>query len=239
VTLSVSEWLPREAFTEEAVRPVLDRALLAWSERWFVQARAAIIAVQSGSEKPRVAQSLQIKGDTSQAELSGRGKRVLLEAALGIDLSGLTLTECDHRVLDEFALAAVKDLLTALDALAQGGDGPSLCVTLGFDGREMVSVVLPANALIPAMKVAMNGVRGCDAPLKSRIEGLKPSKLIVQGLLGTAEVGLNDLRDLAIGDVVVLDNSLKSLIELKLSDNGQCIGRGRLVRTKDQISIQF
>jgi flagellar motor switch/type III secretory pathway protein FliN len=239
VTIPVSEWLPRDAFTEDAVRPALDQVLLAWSERWFAQARAVITAVQPSSEKPRMVQSLQVKSDASQAELPGRGKRVLLEAALGTDLSGLALTECDHRVLDDFVLAAVKDLLAALDAMAESGDSPALCVTLGLEGRELVNITLPANALIPAMKAAMDGVRARGAAPKSRIEGLKSVKLVAQGLLGTANVSLDELRDLAVGDVVVLDNSLKSLVELKLPSNGQRIGRGRLVRTNDQISIQF
>lgn len=239
MTLSVSEWLPRGAFTEDAVRSALDQPLLAWSERWFTRARATVTTVHAGSEKPRMAQSLQVKGVVAHAELSGRGKRVLLEAALGAELSGLTLTECDHRVLDDFSLAAVKDLLVTLDVLAQSDNGPSLCVALCLDESELADVTLPASALIPAMKASMDSVRESGAAPKSRIEGLKPVKLVAQGLLGTAEVRLDDLRDLAVGDVVVLDNSLQSLVELKLSDIGQCIGRGRLVRTNDRISIQF
>jgi len=240
VAISVSEWLPPDAFTEDAVRPALDQTVSVWSARWFVGARAVISAVHPGGVKPRMAQSLQVKGGVPQAELPGRGKRTLLEAALGTDLSGLTLTECDHRVLDDFAAEAIKDLLAALDSLGEGGaNGPSLCVTLSLEGKEMVCITLPGGVLIPTMKAAIGAVRRRGAAPRSRVDALKPVKLMAEGLLGRAEVTLDDLRDLAVGDVVVLDSSLKSMVELRLPGNSQRIGRGRLVRTNEQISIQF
>jgi len=240
VTLQAGEWLPDDAFTEEAVRLALAEQVSGWSNRWFARAQTEISAVRMSAGKSRLAQSLLVRGVTTEADLSGRGKRTLLEGALGVDLSELTLTESDHKVLDAFATEAVKDMLSALDRMGEGKSGGAmLSVSLSLEGKEMVVVTLSCQVLIPAMKAASGGVCHSDKALRSRTEGLKQVELIVEGFLGQAELTLDDLKGLALGDVVVLDSSLKSPIELRLHSSKQCVGRGRLVRTNNRVSIQF
>ncbi|HJT42302.1 MAG TPA: FliM/FliN family flagellar motor C-terminal domain-containing protein [Rhizomicrobium sp.] len=238
--MSTKEWLPGDAFTTETIRPAVAGVIATWSNRWFRNAQVEIDGVRPAGVKSRIAQSLCVHGAATEAELPGRGKRALLEAALNTDLSGLTLSASDHEILDAFASEAIKDLLSMLDSLGNGGeDDQQLSVSLSLAGSRMMDVILSSQALVPAMKAAMGRTRWSNHAPKMPIEALKPVKLTVEGFLGRAEVTLDDLKGLAIGDVVMLDNALKSPVELRLHATGQRIGRGKLTRTDDKVSIQL
>jgi len=240
VTLQAKEWLPGDAFTLESVRPAMAGVVATWSDRWFANAPVEICTVRPAAGKSRIAQSLYVHGAATEAELSGRGKRALLEAALNTDLSGLVLTASDHEILDAFAGAAVKDLLSMLDGLGHDDSAsPRLSVSLSLAGIEMAEVVVSPQALIPAMKAAMGKATRPGRAPGTRIEALKPVKLVVEGFLGRAELTLDDLNGLAVGDVVILDSSLKSPVELRMQNSGQRVGRGKLTRANDRISIQL
>jgi flagellar motor switch/type III secretory pathway protein FliN len=236
----ISDWLPESAFTEETVGPALHDAISSWCGRWFSSARAEVSAVRLSQASKRMAQGLHVASRSCEAELSGRGKRALLEAALGIDLSGLSLAEGDHRILDSFATAAVNDLLTALDALGEHrGGGPVLCATLVLAGTEMGVLALPSQLLVSAIKKAIGPIRKPAQAPRSRAEALKLVTVKTEGYLGRAQLTVDDLQGLAVGDVIVLDNSLKDPVELRMPDSQKCIGRGKLVRTAESVSIQF
>lgn len=234
------DWLPDTAFTEEIVGQVLRDSISSWSKRWFADAQVDVAAVRLGHVNKRMAQGLHVQGRSCEAELSGRGKRALLEAALGVDLSGMTLTESDHRILDRFAMAAADDLVAALDSLGDGArEGSILSATLSLAGVEMAVLELPAAFLIPQIRKNSGPARKPAHPPKSRSEALRLVPIKAEGYLGRAELTLDDLQGLAIGDVIVLENSLKDPVELRMPGGRQCIGRGKLVRTVESVSIQF
>jgi len=240
VTVAVREWLPHAAFTEDAVRPVLAGPIAAWGARWFVQGLPQMTSLRHPGCEPLAAQCLQVQGKGCHAELSGRAKRALVEAALDVDLSSLTLTESDHKILDAFATEVISDLLGALDGIGDGSAGDALfSVTIALRGKEIAMVALSSQALIPAMKTAIGPPRRSEKPLGSRAEALKPVKLLARGVLGHAELTLDELKDLVAGDVVVLDNSLTNPVELRLSNAERPFARGKLVRTTNQVSIQI
>jgi flagellar motor switch/type III secretory pathway protein FliN len=239
VTEHVREWLPKEAFTREVVRPALSELLSAWSQRWFVHARADVGSVRGG--EPRVVQSPVIAGDCAEIELSGRGKRNLLEALTGVELAGLTLNEADHRVLDAFAGDALADLLAAIDdkVAGKGNDGALVIVSLVLGGKEMCSLFLPEHVLIPAMKGAMARRREAVGRPRGCLEALRPVRLSIEAVVGKAELSLHDLQHLSVGDVVVLDAPLKDGISLRLAGSGRAIGRGKLGRAGAHPTVQL
>jgi flagellar motor switch/type III secretory pathway protein FliN len=240
VTIAVREWLPHAAFTEDAVRPVLAGPIAAWGARWFVEGLPQMTSVRHPECESRPAQCLQVQGKNCHAGLSGRAKRALVEAALGVDLSGLTLMESDHKILDSFATEAISDLLGALDDIGDGSAGDVLfSITIALGGKEIAVVALSCQALIPAMKAAIGPRRRSEKPLGSRTEALKPAKLVAQGVLGHAELTLDELKDLVVGDVIILDNSLQNPVELRLPNTEQPVARGKLVRMTNQVSIQI
>ncbi len=235
MTVATADWLPKAAFSESAVKAVLSGLVGGWSERWFARARASISAVRFSAATAQ--------GDGAALELPGPGKRLLLEAALDCELTGQMLGEGDHSVLDVFAAQIGQDLITALDKLTGAGKQPSGsgCIALGIAvaGSDMLTVRLAAGALVPALKARLGGSRRAGAAPRSRVEALKQTRLEAEAILGRAELALGDLRELSVGDVLILDRALRDPVELRLADGGRTIGRGGLARNGGRISIQF
>lgn len=241
MTGQARDWLPTGAFTLDAVRASMAALIAHWSDRWFLNVKTEIGCVRFSNQNSRSAHSLTLRGATTEAELSGPGKRSLLEAALNTDLSGAVLTASDHEVLNAFASEVVKDLLTIVDS-ALGDDcdqdGPKLSVAILAGGREMIEMIFPSASLVQAIKRTVSNTPDSRKPTP-RAEALKPVKLVAEGLLGRADLTLDDLRNLSIGDVVVLDAAVESTVELRLHSTRKRIARGKMMRTNGRISIQL
>lgn len=239
MTEHVREWLPRDVFTQDVVQPALAGLLTEWSRHWFTRARAGVTAVSF--ETMQAEPALLVDGDAAQIVLSGRGKRHLLEALLGLELADAVISAADHKLLDAIATDAAADLLARIDELAagKGRDGAMLAISLALGSREMAILFLPDHVLIPAMKAAMWRRRQSSEAPQTIAEALKPVPLRAEAVLGQADLTLGDLRHLSVGDVVVLDTSVRDPVELRLANNGRCIGRGRLGRDGVRPSIHF
>ena len=241
MTAAAREWLPKEAFTAEAVSATLSGPLLDWSQRWFVDARVAVSLVTCPANKERPAQGIEITGKSAKAVMPGHGKRRLLEAALGAGLSGKVLSESDHKILDALAVDAMKELLSTLDELSEKSDSESVAIsaTLCLASAELATISLPAHGLVRAVKAMFGTPRAADTAPKELRECLKPVELMTEAVLGRADLALQDVRELAAGDVVLLDRSLRDLVELRLSSGRQQIGRGKLGRLDGRVCVQF
>ena len=236
----VRDWLPEQAFKQESAELILREPLSLWSGRWFTRVDAEVRSARVSCANSQVAQGIQVRGTSSEIRLSGRGKRALLEAALATDLSTMILTESDHKVLDSLATEIASDLLATLDPIGAGFSAePVLSITLALAGVEMAVLDLSMPAFIPVLKKAMGPAREPAQKPRSRIEALKRTFLRVEGYLGRAELTLNELQGLGIGDVIILEKTLKDPVELRLPGSQQFIRRGKLVRTTESISIQF
>jgi flagellar motor switch/type III secretory pathway protein FliN len=238
-------WLPKDAFSLEAVGACLSGPLSAWAERWFVRTPAAVAAVRAG--EPTAAapapQSLNIEGVNAALELSGRGKRRLLEAALDIDLADQPLSEGDRRLLDAFAQKIAQDLVSALDETLSidddGATGAPVVSTIAVGGHDVFSLLVSDHVLAPLIKARV--VDSCPParPLIRRIEALKRTKLNAHGFLGRAELGLDELESLNVGDVLVLDRALAEPVELRLAGRETAMARGRLCQDGGLVAIQL
>jgi hypothetical protein len=87
VTNIAVDWLPREAFGIDAVRVAFDPSIAAWSKNWFVQSKATVSSVVFDGDKPAQATVQRLSGDIASVEVSGRGKRYLVETVLEVNLS--------------------------------------------------------------------------------------------------------------------------------------------------------
>ena len=241
MTLPVRDWLPTEAFSESAVKTALCGPVERWSKRWFAKGAVAVAAVHPAEIAEPSSQSRIAAGTLAEAELTGRGKRVLLEAALDVELAGQTLSEGDHAVLEAFAGAALQDLVSILDETfraAADGNGPRLRISLSLGGGDLLAVTLPRHVLVPALRARLAAARGNRDVPRSRLGALASTKVTAEAVLGQAELSFADLSNLGVGDVVILDRPLQEPVDLRLS-GGQRIGRGRLSRNGGRVAIQL
>lgn len=238
-------WLPKDAFSLEAVGACLAQPVTVWAERWFVRAPAAIAAVRmdaAGAATPAQPGTVT-EGVNAVLELGGHGKRRLLEAALDVDLTAQTLGDGDRRLLDEFARAIVRDLAASLDAVPLTGsdDGAAATVvcTITVAGHDVLSLRVPDCALATMIKAAMTQADAAKPVLARRSDALKRTTLTVLGHLGRAELAIDELESLSIGDVLILDRPLVEPVELRLAGNEAPLARGRLSQDSGAISIQL
>jgi flagellar motor switch/type III secretory pathway protein FliN len=235
VTPAVRDWLPADAFTGTAVEAALAAVIAQWSERWF---KRADIGVRIASTNRAAAQD-----DVAAVEFPESGKRVLLEAALGMPVAGQSVTDGDRRVLDVFAIQIAEDLATALTkafgTATSANAGRSITAMFSLSEGDLLSVSFPEHVVVPMLKARLIKSKLATGAMRKRIEALSQTKLSVEGVLGRAELAMSDLDELAVGDVVILDRALHEAIELRLSGSDRVIGRGKLGRSDGQISIQF
>jgi flagellar motor switch/type III secretory pathway protein FliN len=240
----VRDWLPRQAFEEDAVRAALDEVVAAWSAAWISGAAARISAVRArraaSAPEPN---TIQAKGRVASAELSPLGKRQLLEAVLGANLSMERLRTGDHKVLEALARQMIEDLTLRLDrAFVRAGPcagEPELLMMLALAEREFLALAVHEHVLVPALRVRLGGANPASPVPHSRAKALGPMQLAIQAVLGRAELTMQELEGLGIGDVVVLDRDLNEPVELRLTGVESPLARGKLIRSGTHVSIQL
>jgi Type III flagellar switch regulator (C-ring) FliN C-term len=240
---AVRDWLPTNAFTDEAIRAVLCNTVASWSACWFARATAEISAVRTGEPAPAAdPKQLVISGRHTKAQLSAAGKRHVLQVSLGVDLSAQLLWETDRHVLDTFLEQAVKDLVERIDAALNAGSacdgGRYAALDISFGSNEGFKLYIPDHLLVGALKAGFGKPRIGSAPT-NRLDVLRRTRLSAFGFMGRAELSIGEARDMAVGDIVVLDQSLDEPVELRLAGVGPPLARGKLCCNDGQFSIQL
>ncbi len=238
-------WLPKDAFSLEAVGGCLAGTVEAWAVRWFVRAPAAIAAVRVDASGGAYAAQpgTMVEGVNAVLELSGHGKRRLLEAVLDVDLSSQSLGEGDRRLMDEVARGMVRDLAVSLDTILPQDGSPAtastVVSTLTVAGHDALSLRIRDCMLAPLIKAAMTPVATFRPALARRADAVKRTALNIHGHVGRAELTIDELEGLGIGDVLVLDRPLAEPVELRLRGNESPLARGRLNQDTGSISLQL
>jgi flagellar motor switch/type III secretory pathway protein FliN len=220
MTATVREWLPDNALSPDRLAAALDDVLSTWATASFPATRAECVACGDG-QKPVAGDLVVVDGKQARVAISGTGKRILLEAALEVSLDAVTLSERDHLALDKLAnglLERLRDLLD--DALEPTpADATSIRLQLSLAGKAIGEVRMARTAVIPLLKNRLP-VRSSEAkPLSRRMEGIARLKVRVEGVLGSIALTVEDARDLAIGDVLIVDSKLAETVGLRIADS--------------------
>jgi flagellar motor switch/type III secretory pathway protein FliN len=237
------DWLPQEAFSTAAVSAVFDPSISAWSQTWFANAKASVASSVVGEGRQAQAAIQRLSGDYVSVEMSGRGKRCLVETALGVVLADQVLNDADRHLLDVFAAEVAQDLLVRLEQdLADTTaklHARQLVIGVCLGTTEAFSVLCPQQSLVAKLKSRLAAPAAARSPLGSRRTALKPTRVVAKGVLGRAELSVSELESLAVGDVLVLDRSLGDTAELRLAETGQLVAAGKLHCEKGQTCIQL
>jgi len=233
-------WLPQCAFTDQALRLVLSDGILSWAQRWMCGHSVEMSGFHQGKAQRQALRTLRIQIASAEVELSGHEKRVLLEALLNASLESRVMNEGDHRILDDFLTKAIKDLLSAFDVVEPSeGGGEWVSFKLGMAGKDFATVALRTGSLVSKVKgLYRPNERDDDKPV-SRLAALRSVTLVTEGILGRAELTLDDIGDLAVGDVVILDRPIDDPVQLRILTTGQIVREGHLIRTGNHVAIQL
>ncbi|MEI9930270.1 MAG: FliM/FliN family flagellar motor C-terminal domain-containing protein [Rhizomicrobium sp.] len=236
-------WLPKSAFTREAVEGALSEPLQAWAARWFARATLGVARVDFSSEASIApASNIRLTGSGVEVELTGIGKRHLLEAALDADLSNNVLTGPDRRLLDMFVRNVLEDLVSQFEKTFGPNienDGNRVIARLALAGHDVLTLHVPEVSLIAVLKRSKHRENSPASTLVRRSAALRHTVLHAYGYLGSTEIGIAELEALGAGDVLVLDRALDENIDLRLTDGGTTFLRGRLCEDAGGYSIQL
>ncbi len=244
------DWLPLDALSSRPLQDALDAALAAWSQRWLRDAPLRMQQLRS--------QKSALADDAGAGWLApSRGIAVKLAPADLARLSGLALrapstvrTSTDLELLTRFETAMVQDLVEVVaerlgpvdpgipDGLPGFAQGAAVAAVAEESGAPLawIAVARPAAARILKRGLAPC-VRSTAMPPLSRTLAATP--VVLQAVLGRAQLNLDAVIDLAPGDVVVLDTGPDDPVEVGLPRAGVAAARARLVEAGDRLALQF
>lgn len=221
-------WLPAGALTDGPVRALLATAVDAWSAAWFADRaeRATVTLLASASPPVEVARAPASPAlDMRYAPAFGQ---TMIHLALDAEPSSNLLSSLDADLLRGFEHRLFADLAERLlacighDRLEHSSPGYStsaprrtieLVVTFDRSG-DAIRTSVPAAALVAARKRMAQPARAHDKTLVTVRRALLCSRVSVSAMLGTAELALDQLSGLAVGDVIVLDRAVGTPVDL-------------------------
>lgn len=233
-------WLPAGAGASAQVRSALNELVSGWSRAWFPKAN-----VRVRGEMTRIAEPTRVL-NRAVCHSSGEGLAILLasktEMRLGIatlDIAALSAhTSADEELLRHVGSSCLEDLkkraVTALGiaspqwsehpnghtattptyrlAVAEDADAPLLHLELSAARlAAFVKRLLPA----PPRK----------SPLEPAAAAMARVRLKLSALAGGCDITVSELRDLAPGDVLILDRAVNESMPIAI--NGHPVKRGQ------------
>jgi hypothetical protein len=228
------DWLPPGAIDGAGVRDRVADAVGDWSARWFAASRVQVsdlVQAKGGARDDADGDWRVHRGGIALRQSRMMSQR-LQEQALGQSFDGLLLSEVDRRVLAGFSQALMSDLTESLEILfgltGEARPTPAVVPDLfgpqgGFvftlsDGRDpLLSVGVPAAAMVALAKSALPPPPRPARPGGTLVAALASTGVTLEACLGRADLSLAEVRDLARGDVIVLDTALNDGGEITLS----------------------
>lgn len=244
MTTAVWNWLPDNALVVPETLGAIDTALDAWSRRWFqswriVRQRLQFASPPTGSPIVAAAASLSVRANESAVD-------AMMARALDIDLTRLELTEADRTVTAELRELLLQDLAGTLQALLPAPDTLEATNTSGFvlidladeEGRKLASIETCRAALARLRWKSLKPAARSRTPLSPLRTAIGDVAIELEAKLGSANLPLADARKLAVGDVIVLDQTLDTSLTLSGPD-GSAVACARLVDTASPRSLQL
>lgn len=226
---SVRQWLPPQIAERPVIRSTLDMAVSAWSERWFAGATVSVSRTHQTGRRAVSGEIVMVMGESAvRLKLVGEGRTRLAGLALDMVIERLELTESDRRLVEGVARDVMDDLLrtlhTALGLPCEGEarsvpDGPiphgGLDVFLAEGaGPDLAVMTLPLSDLVAVRLAAMPAPRRPQTPLGALSDAVAEAAVPLRARLGAARLSLGELRSLAVGDVVLLDQVIDEPLDL-------------------------
>jgi len=258
VTASVREWLPWGVLSHEAVRETLEAAIGHWSGQWFAAPYAAVASVRPAMADPRP------DGDGTgwrmySTEIAIRAGRAALSRmiyrALDLRADVPEPTPADARILaglEEKILESLADTVERTfgvagrprqapekteDPLKESG-GLVVSVTEPT-GREVLTLAIPAELVFRHVKASQGKPAPRPAALRPLPEALAGVSIAFEARIGTVELTLSELGELAVGDVLVLDRRLDQPVDIAGLASNDVFAKAALTQAEDSLALKF
>ncbi|MGE5566073.1 MAG: FliM/FliN family flagellar motor switch protein [Parcubacteria group bacterium] len=252
MTNRVLDWLPLSAVAREPVRAKVTAAVSAWSEAWFSPPRrlhATRLTPHKG-ETAAQGRTWRIPRQALAISCPRPAAARLLDWALDTDVQRLSPTDADRKLIEAFEAQIIEDLAAKIER-ALGIEGKSksdpaspygplggLSIEIADEqGETLVWLALAMSDVLPACKASLPQRARSVEKLTGLRSALADTPVSIEAVLGSASLGLADLRTLAPGDVLVLDAGLEDAALLALAGSQRSVGRATLTHTEDALAL--
>ena len=210
-------WLPGGAVLPERIKPHLERAVAQWSAHWFVEAQAAISPAFQ-DDWPDAGSGVLWRSVPSSACLclTATGQAGLAAAMLGASVPHGPLPESDRSVVSKLASSCAEDLVSRVHMLAVPGaarppvgrdpldaGGWSWWEISFGAGRRLLKLAVDPMAMVGLVRQSLP--QGPKMEIKPVRKALGAQPVGIAAALGSCAISLADLKQLSVGDVLVLD----------------------------------
>jgi flagellar motor switch/type III secretory pathway protein FliN len=257
VIRAVRDWLPIEAVAGEAARSVLDTAVRDWCSAFFARRPFRVDRIKPVPAGARSSEGPAWRSYSSNVAISVQRLTAgqLVARALDADLGAVAVSDQDRLLLDAFERKLFAELAAKIEAALGsmdraydspreiadpfGPEGGAVAILAEDNGARLMSLALPGRVLLPLCKRSISPSSPSKGRLKSPASALAPTEVVVEATLGSAEIALADLRDLAPGDVLVLNRALGEPADIRLKGAETVIARARLIEVGGQMALSL
>ena len=251
-------WLPIGIVMRDDVRFVVGAAVEQWSKVWFSRVRLRL-----GVVKP-VAPGMRGYGDeggwrapgsavaiNSSPRATARLADWALDAGLEASRAGPTATDSrllalfESRLIDDLALRVDRALgiVRGSDNAAPAGDDPlrgrggGLFPICDESGSRLFWMAAPFEPLADLCRRSLAPRSARATPLIARRAALASQTVTIEASLGEVELTLNELQNLAPGDVLVLNRGLSDPIDIRRSGQNTVVARARMIQDEGHLAL--
>lgn len=240
----VENWLPASAFSAAAMEKCLKIPVAEWALRWFGDKKSVRIMMKHDS-KGRLtdfAKAEIFRGGIATIAQSGANKRHLLQAALNVSMADKSLTPADHQLLDAFSADIVKDLSHEVSKNLKSerniDEEKSIGLNVLIEGMEVSTIFIPTSAALLAIKEQIPRSRR-EENFADRIQALGRNPIAAEAILGQAEITIEDLEDLSVGDVLVLNRQCDQPIDFRVAGTSKFVASCHFEKINRQYKLTF
>jgi hypothetical protein len=236
------DWLPPQAADQPGVRAMIDGVVAEWSSHWIALEMLSLSAWGAAQDAAGDG-AWRDCGDGLQVSCSARAGLRLACMALGARVEQVDLGDRDRSLLTDLAGRMVDDLAdrlrrrlgAAAPRIEFAASEPRFVAKVSDGCDTLLAVSIPFPLLIRLCRQALPKARPTAVAPELRREAVTPTRIRLRATLGSALLGLAEVRDLAVGDLLVLDRTVDDTVELSVA--GACVGHGVLTEIDGQAAL--
>ncbi|HKC03555.1 MAG TPA: FliM/FliN family flagellar motor C-terminal domain-containing protein [Sphingomicrobium sp.] len=229
-------WLPSDAIQPAALAPVLSRILRDWSKHWFVTDEASAgAAFQDDWPAAQASTNWRSAGSCASIALNPTVQAAVGSAMLGCAIPHSPVQPRDREIIDCLATVCIDDLLKRVAQLSGEGDadvGPrsepidlDACNWWDVSFRSGKRAFKLALSSIAQIRIVKRELPAAPKPeLKAVARGLGKQQIGLTADVGRSAIKLAELKDLGVGDIVLLDRLSTEPVDLLIDGFASPLG---------------
>jgi hypothetical protein len=243
VTERLQDWLPAEAAVRPAVRAAVEPVVAAWAAHWFARGEARLDDwTLAAGGRPAFDAGWRACGGGLEASCSTRAAGRLASLALDARPDGMDVNDRDRLVMAALARRIVDDLAQRVDGLLgrEGAAPPGdrrLVATVAESADVLFSLSIPVTRLLGLSRRVLPRAGSATPLADGRRAALAATTVRLEATLGAATLTLAEARELSVGDILLLDRTLRDAADLTLPRSADVVARGVLTETEGCLAL--